>query len=93
MYGLRQRLSERRSVFRFRQTGGRRSENDQEKLFFNMERRDRGRSHFSGEFFSRLGRIPTRADADGTRSCDSDDVSRAQNNKIVHRQKFIVLQI
>lgn len=93
MYGLRQRLSERRAVFRFRQTRSRRKTDDQKELFSDVDGRNRRRFNIYGKLFRRLERLPTRPDADGSRHRHRYDISRSQNLKIADRQRFIVLQI
>ena len=93
VHGLRQRLSERRSLFRFRKADdpGSQIKCDQEKLFCNVARRNHRRTGVSGKFPGcsrclRAGPIP-----DGARLRHRHDVSHPENVEIVPGKRIVLL--
>ncbi len=85
MHGLRQRLSERRFVFRFWETDASRSEieRDQKELLCHMVRRNRRRGCVSGKFPGCPGGLRTRPILDGPWLRDDHNVSHSENMEII----------
>ena len=95
MHGLRQRLPERRFVFRFRETihPGSQIGRNQEDLLRHMAGRNRGRTGISGKFPRCAGCLRDGPVPDGARLRHGHHVSHSKNVEIVPGKRIVLLPV
>ena len=93
MHGLRERLSKRRPLFRFRETDNPRSKigGDPQKLFLNVAGGNHLRARVSRKFSGCSRRLCVGPFPDGARLRRSYHVSRSENVAVASRKRIVLL--